>query len=307
MSGIGIILNPHSKQHKKDPDKGTRMSFIVGDKASCKETSDLDDLRRVVEEFKTRDIEILAISGGDGTNHRVLTEFIHIYGEKHLPKIALLRGGTMNTVANGLNIRGSSEKLLSNLITKYHENLPFEEQEVDMIRINSDFGFLFGNGLIYRFLEAYYNGVTPSPPKAAFVLLRAIFSSLFHGKFGCHLFKRFDAEVEVDGEPWPFKNYIGLLCGSVPELGLKSQVFYHSHEPRRFHGFGFSTTPRAFLANLYNIVLGRKNKHPDILDASVSNMKIKLAEPLAYTIDGDMLDPLDEFDLGVGPRLTVIK
>jgi len=34
MPGIGIILNPHSKKHKKDPDKLKRMSFIVGDRAS---------------------------------------------------------------------------------------------------------------------------------------------------------------------------------------------------------------------------------------------------------------------------------
>ena len=49
MPGIGIVLNPHSKKHKKDPDKIKRLGFIVGDRGSCLATEDLADLRRVAE------------------------------------------------------------------------------------------------------------------------------------------------------------------------------------------------------------------------------------------------------------------
>ena len=116
MPGIGVILNPYSKKFKKDPNRAKHMGFIVGDKASCKETEDLDDLRRVAEEFKTRDIDILAINGGDGTNHCTLTTFLQVYREKPLPKIALLRGGTLNTVARSVGVKGRSEDILSNLL-----------------------------------------------------------------------------------------------------------------------------------------------------------------------------------------------
>ena len=67
-------------------------------------TETLDEVRGLAREFKEKGIDILGISGGDGTNHRTLSTFLEVYGETPLPKIALLRGGTMNNLANQLGI-----------------------------------------------------------------------------------------------------------------------------------------------------------------------------------------------------------
>src|SRR3990167_3864318 len=135
MAGIGVILNPYSKKYRDNPERMKRMGFIVGDKASCKQTEDLSDLRRVADEFKSHDIDILAISGGDGTNHCTLTTFIQVYGDKPLPKIVFLRGGTLNTVAGSLKLYGTPEKILSNLLIRYHEDLPFQTRQVMLTKI----------------------------------------------------------------------------------------------------------------------------------------------------------------------------
>jgi hypothetical protein len=86
MPGIGVVLNPHSKRYKKNPEKLKRMGFIVGDKGHVGATKDLNDIVRVVEEFKERDIDILALSGGDGTNHCTLTTFINVYETSRFPR-----------------------------------------------------------------------------------------------------------------------------------------------------------------------------------------------------------------------------
>ena len=75
----------------------------------------------------------------------------------------------MNNLANQLGIRGTPEKILSNLILKYHEQEPFVEKQVNMIKINGLYGFLFGMGLISRFIDIYQNtgnGASPSPARA---------------------------------------------------------------------------------------------------------------------------------------------
>ena len=72
MPGIGVVLNPYSKRYRNNPEKLNRMAFIVGDKGTFASTNSLNDIHRVAEEFKKREIEILALSGGDGTNHRTL-------------------------------------------------------------------------------------------------------------------------------------------------------------------------------------------------------------------------------------------
>lgn len=307
MAGIGVILNPYSKKYKNNPEKTKHMGFIVGDKASCKATEDLDDLKRVADEFKSRDIDILAISGGDGTIHCTLTTFIQVYGDKPLPKIALLRGGTINNIANCLGIKGSSETLLSSLMVKYHEDIPFDSVKLQITQINEDYGFLFGIGLVQRFMELYYKRGNPSPLHALGTLSQATFSALFNGKTAQELFRRFDAEVYVDGKRWPFANYSSLFSGSVIEMGLKFKVFYlMKNHPTSFHAVGFSMPPRSFLKLLPSMFLGKSSGSEDLLEAPAKEMTIKLKEPMTYNVDGDIKAPKDYFHLKVGPQLTIL-
>lgn len=284
-----------------------RLAFVVGDRASCQVSDDLQDLRRVAEQFKTRDIDILAIGGGDGTNHVTLTNFIEVYGEKPLPQVTFLRGGTMNSLANACNIKGAPEKLLSNLIYKYHEGESFETAEMDLMEINGNkYGFIFGLGVIYRFMDAYYRGATPSPPKATYTLIRTILSAMTNMKFARNMFERFDAEVWVDGKKWPFANWSALYSGSIPILGLKFKVFHFAEEYQKFHAVGFSLPPRNVLRHVPNMFVGKPSRSAEIVESPAREMKILLEEPLPYTIDGDMLPPQKEFTLKIGPRLKIL-
>lgn len=283
------------------------MAFVVGDKASCKATEDLPDLRRVAEEFKTRDIDILAISGGDGTNHCTLTTFIQVYGEKPLPKIVLLRGGTLNTVANSLGVWGSSEKILSNLLVKYHEDLPFETREVNLTNVNGEYGFIFGVGLVYNFMEAYYSHADLSPIIAAWTLFRSIGSALINGKFARQLFDRFDAEVIVDGKKLPYANYSAVYSGSISQLGLGAKTFYLvDRYPDKIHACCFSLPPRNILPYVPWMYFGKPNASPNMIEQAASEMIIKPVNPLPFTIDGDMKPPASELHVTCGPKLTVL-
>jgi len=306
MAGIGIVLNPHSKKHKKDPERMDRMAFIVGDKGSCKATHDLEDLQRVAEEFKTRDIEILGIGGGDGTIHVTLTTFIRVYGDKPLPKITFLRGGTLNTMATACGISGSPEKIISNLLYKYHEDEPFKIKEIDCMNINGEYGFIFGAGVIYRFMDAYYNKGNRSPIGAGITLAHSIGSALINGPFARAMFARMGGEVSVGGKKWPFKNYSAVYAGSVDRLGLKFRVFHYSEEPRKFHAIGFSLPPRNVLRHVPDMFMGKPSKCEDLVEEPAQDMLIQFEEPQAYTIDGDMLPPAKEISVKIGPRLSVV-
>jgi len=308
MPGIGVILNPNSKKYKKNPDKTHRMGFIVGDKASCKATEDLQDLRRVAEEFKTRDIDILAISGGDGTNHCTLTTFLQVYGEKPLPRIAFLRGGTLNTVASTLGIKGSSEKLLSNLLVKYHEDIPFQTKEATLLKINNEYGFLWGIGVLYNFLDAYYsNREIVSPFIAAKTLFRSIGSAFINGRFARALFDRFDGEVIVNGKRWPFANYAAVYAGMINQLGFDFRVFYLTDQfPDRFHAIGFSSTPRDLIRYVPKMYLGKPSGCPNLLEEAATEMVVQLTKPLPFMIDGDMKKPIDRWVITQGPKITLI-
>ncbi len=306
MPGIGVVLNPHSKRYRKNPEKLRRMGFIVGDRGDCASTYNHQDIREVAQAFKEKDIEILAISGGDGTNHITLTTFIQVYGDKPLPKITFLRGGTLNTIAFSCGIFGAPEKILSNLLYKYHQEETFETTEIDVMQINGKYGFIWGCGLIYNFMEAYYKGGVPSPVQAAKTLVKSIGSAIINGPLACRMFERMDAEVEVNGKKWSYKKYSAIFAGSIEYLGLGFRVFYLARQPRKFHAIGFSLPPRNVLAYVPLMLLGRPSGCPNLLEEEASEMIIRLAEPKAYTIDGDMHPPEETFHIKMGPRLQVI-
>jgi len=307
MSGIGVILNPHSKRYKKNPEQLKKMGFIVGDKASCRATDTMEHLEEVVHDFKSRDIDILAISGGDGTLHCTLTSFIHIYGDKPLPKICLLRGGTLNAVASIVGVKGTPETILSNLMVKYHEDIPFETHELMLTKINDQYGFIFGLGVIYRFMEDYYSNPEVNALIAAKTLFKAIGSAIINGPFARGLFERFDAEVTVNGKKWPFANYSAIYLGSMEQLGLNFRTFYHVNEhPDKFHAIGFSVPPRNILPYVPLMYLGRPCGCPNMVEEPASEMIVKLEKPMSYTIDGDMKKPLDTFNISTGPKITIL-
>lgn len=305
MPGIGIILNPHSKSNRENPERITRLGFIVGDKGACKQTQDVMDIPSIIHEFRERKIDILGISGGDGTNHCTLTTLINEYGETPLPKIAFLRGGTMNAIANALDIHGSPEQILSNLILKYHEDQEFETTEVDLLNVNGLYGFLFGNGLLSRFIELYYQDKS-GPAGAFWLLTKVMFGSMFNSRLAMRMCERFDAEITVDGEKWGFKNFVFLDAGTVESFCFGYKPLYRARtKPGFFQVMGCSSTPRTLLYGFPRIFMGKKPKHY-YEDSLVREAEIRLAKPQTYMVDGDMQEATDYIKITTGPRLRII-
>ena len=52
---------------------------LVGSHGNAESTKTFDDLYRVCEEFKKERIDVLGISGGDGTLHHTLTAMIQFH------------------------------------------------------------------------------------------------------------------------------------------------------------------------------------------------------------------------------------
>lgn len=306
MSGIGVILNPHSKRYRRAPQKLEQMAFIVGERGHFNVTRDLGDIENVAQQFCDKEIDVLALSGGDGTNHRTLTTFINVYGDRALPRLAFLRGGTLNTVAASCGVYGSPEKLLMDLIYSYHAEAPLKTKTVRIMKINENYGFIWGAGVIFRFMDVYYRGGIPSPSQAVWTLLRSTVSAILNMRLSRDMFKRFDGEVIINGERWPYANYSAIYAGSISQLGLGFNVFYLAGDEHPFHGVGFSLPPRNVLRYVPKMFLGKPSGCPDLLEAGAHEMIVKLKEPQNYTIDGDMYGPIDYFHITAGPKIEVI-
>lgn len=313
MAGVGVIFNPNAKRYKKNPDKLQRMAFIIGEKASGKPTQDIADLHVVADEFKSKDIDILAISGGDGTIHCTLTAFIKVYGEKPLPKIALLRGGTQNNIANVYGIKGDTEHLLSRLLLHYHEN-PDALLQKDLRLMHftdnlggSVYGAVFGAMAAYNYMAHYYTKPNLNKWAAIQAALELGCSGLLHGKLIRKVFERVDTEFVVDGKAWGFANCNGIAAGSIPMPGLNLKLFRHMRtQNERFHFLATSVYPRSFLWQLPLLGLGRAPKTDNVMEALPLDLQMKFSNPIGYCVDGDMIGPASEIRIQQGPLVTLL-
>src|SRR5208283_405822 len=170
MPGIGVVLNPKSGRNLRDPGAAVRLARQLGDHGVVRPVRSFEELQRTAEDFKRLDIDVLGISGGDGTNHVTITGFLEVYApnvlehdapRSPLPQIAFLRGGTMNTIADSVGVqRGRPEGLLDRLLRAYAERAtrPLANVERRVMRVQptgsaggavrAHYGFLFGTGAV---------------------------------------------------------------------------------------------------------------------------------------------------------------
>lgn len=307
MSGIGVILNPYSRSNRKNPGRAERLGFIVGDKGSCHATQSIEDVQGLAREFKERQVEVIGISGGDGTYQKTLTTLIETYGSTPLPSIALLGGGTMNNIVGDLGIHGTPEIILSRIIYKYHQDVPFKLTDLPLIQVNEIYGFLFGNGLLYRFLCDFNKVMGPTQWTAVRMLSKAVLNALFQTKKGFEICERVEADVFVDGRPWPFKNYTTIFAGTVTTLGLGFRALYRARsEAGRFQICAFSLPPRQVVSSFPILLLGRKVPSENWLDDLASEVKIEYKEPQGYMLDGELYAPVQHVSLTLGPTLKIV-
>lgn len=308
MPGIGVVMNPHSRSNRRNPGRLKRLAFIVGDKGSCHATQDVFDLEQVASEFAAREVEILGISGGDGTVHHTISTFIQVYGSRPLPMIALLRGGTVNNVAGAVGVCGTPESVLSRLILKYHEGAPFVTTPVHCLDVNGKYGFLFGNGLAVNFIGEYIRLGEGGGPTVAWLITHSVCSAIVNSPYFLKLAPRYDATVTVDGTVWPFKNYTVINAGTVEPFGFGFAPFYRARErPSHFHILATSMLPRQILHSFGTIWAGRRLRSEHALDAIASRVEITLAEPAPYMIDGEFYPAVEKLTLRCGPALTMIR
>jgi len=111
---IGLIINPRSHANKSQPvDLAAVVARYPG--LLCAAPADLPALGRALGTFADNGVDLLIISGGDGTLRDVLSAFPPAYAETP-PEIAILSAGNTNLAARVLGSAGSGDAALDRLI-----------------------------------------------------------------------------------------------------------------------------------------------------------------------------------------------
>lgn len=270
---------------------------------------DMEALRRDARRVLDAGYTYLGINGGDGTTHQVLTAFEEVREGRPFPRIALLRGGTMNNVTDSFKIRGTPKRILGRLCDTVERGEAPKLAQRCALAVDDDekrrLGFIFGTGLMARFLKAYYAEGETSPLTAAWMAARLCTSVALQGELYERLSGKEIHHLQADGETWLEKELLCLMCATTEEIGLGLSPFTSTgRNPDRFCAIAVEGPMLAIVTALPAIWRASAMTMRGFEERLPQRLEVKLPRKFDYTIDGDLY-VADKLTLSLGPRLEL--
>jgi diacylglycerol kinase (ATP) len=320
--GIAVFVNPRSRANRRNPKLAGDFAAAVGDAGRVLAPESLEELAAIAAMFRETPPAIVAVHGGDGTLHRVVSALGDAFGDAPLPPLAVLPGGTMNVVASSLRIGRDPVTFLRELAEDLRAGRAPDLLPRHCLRIadgtKDTLGFVFGNGLAANFLGEYYAGDSYGPGKAAWLLLRTFLSALVGGPFMRRIFKRFEGQVRIDGQELPRTRFVGVNAATVREVGLGFKLNHRADDdPERFGVLAIHASPLALVGDLGAVQTGRGIAPSRAFSAVASTLEITpmrtsdgtAPSDMSYTIDGDLYRAPGSAGLriSVGPAIRFVR
>ncbi len=308
MEKIPIIVNPYSRKNIKT--KGNSVEVfkqIGGDRVDVRSVGTIEEIDEVAEECKNKIISFLAISGGDGTLHQVISRFINIYAPAPIPPVVILKDGTMNNISGTIKLKGDGYSILKRLLRAICRGDKVATADRYTMKIEDRYCFLFGVGLTTNVLNAVYEGDRKDFPKVVRVIIKAFSDGILRAD-SSSLYKRLKAKTYFNGEKIASDDILGILAGTVEDVGmgfrpLKRKI---TTEPG-FHVIATGVKPIVLACHILTLARGGTFHHPLHFDSHVRNLRIISDGSFEYTMDGDIYSADREIYVETGPAVTLVS
>jgi diacylglycerol kinase (ATP) len=307
---IAVFSNRRSRQNRLRPDLLAGLKAAYGAQADFFEPEDMLALRRDARTVLERGYRYLAINGGDGTNHQVLTAFGEVSDERPLPRICLLRGGTMNNVTDSLGIRGTPMSILGALCEAVAAGSEQKVTRRAMLRVTDGeverLGFIFGTGLMANFLKAYYAQGSTSPWTAAWRAAKVCASVAVPGSLFEQISEKEKHTIHADGDLWLDKDLFCLMCATTEEVGLGLSPFTSAgRHPDRFCALAIEGPLLSIVTALPAIWRAAPMTMRGFEERLAQRLALQLPRKFDYSIDGDLY-VAERLTLSLGPVLELV-
>jgi hypothetical protein len=314
MKPIGVIFNPLAHINRnQSKSQINALKEVLGERAWVLTTKSKDEIPIALKEFN-KEIKILAISGGDGTISSVLSSYINLFGDRDMPIIVPLKGGTINMIADDAGLSGNQITTCRELLRyiKSENELPTIERGLIRIidkRYNYDnYAFTWIDGFLYKFIK-WYRREGANAGIALKLILKSGIMSLTSTKDD--LFKEAESKVYLDDKKLPYDSHLFMAAGSIKRLVFGFRIFREEAEAGEEFSVFYMRLPffrKAVLQLPRFLYMGVKS------DASgnffnQSTRSAKIEGNRGYVIDGEVYDSDEPIDirLEAGPKVKLLS
>jgi diacylglycerol kinase family enzyme len=307
MKKIGVFVNPAAKAlRKKSSSVIEEFKKIGGDLVDVRACVSYEDNKKAIAEMKKSGVSCVAITGGDGTIHHIISEVINVWPKNQTPPILLLKGGTMNNIARSAGVKGSPRTILSKYIKAVKEGREVSTFKRNTMKVGGKYCFLFGVGMTTNFLNAAYEG-NKGFVKNAEVIFRAIKEGITDSK-DSKLFRRLKASVKVDGKDLDLNEVLAILSGTVEGIGMGFTPMPDANKyDGKFHLMVSGNRPIEVVKQIMRLKSGKALLGENNYNGAAGNLVIKSPGVFQYTMDGDIYDADGSITVEGGPGINLIR
>jgi diacylglycerol kinase (ATP) len=284
-----LILNPRARRLCQQPELVARIQRSARGRAPVFATETRAELDLACAKMADEPPDQVLVCGGDGSVMWAVTALGHAFGERPLPRLVLVPGGTVSTTARRFSGRVEPHRLVERALagdlttTSQQPTLEVKEPGAE-----ARLGFTFGTGLVARFFERYDAATRRGRLRAAAIVARTLVGSVLGDAYARSVLEPVACTLRVDGRELSARAFSLVLVSVLKDVGLGMRVTYRAGEdPMRPHLVASALGPRRLGPQLWRVLLGRALRGEGGFDGLVRELGVEFPGPSSYVLDGD--------------------
>lgn len=306
---LGLVLNPEALRYTTNPEAA--RTILEGFK-DLGETALIDkkyDLGPTLRRWRAEGLDLLVISGGDGTMQLVVGELVAAWEGESLPRLLLIHGGTGGIVPTSTG-NPDPHRAVASLRAARCEQRPLQAQALRTLRVGERITFSCGIGVFKRLISrfAVYWG---SADWSRFIFAARVTGSILtQGEMARHAFLPCPVPLRIGDEFFPAGHFVGLYASSLDRI-WNLRAF--ERIPRPHGGFRViglrAINRRSLVRSIYPSIKGYPDRLPEefLLRGTRSLELLAEDEPIDYEAEGEFYTEQGPLSIKPGPELTVIR
>ncbi len=295
---IGVLSNPLSRRNLSSLRK-LRDYLTLHDDVVHKELVDFASLKIILEEFAAAGIGLLVINAGDGTVSAVMTEIFEHNAFPDIPFLAVLPGGTSNTIAGDVGLTGDRVKSLQRLMSVVARGEVHQHSLTrQLIRVHYDpdrsavIGMFFGTAAICDAI-ALRRRMFPQKwipdPVAGALTLGYVLGGMAFGRGD--VLRGHAIGIDLDSDSEPENDFSVLMVTTLRRIILGSSPFWGDGDGR-LKLTSIRSPAIGLVRNAYRVLYGRdKSRLSQSTYRSALADRISLGMRCTFNLDGEFFQP----------------